>query len=141
MDLSTVATQNDTAKNVFKVLSERERFRSETNLSRLRRSLLDEGKKVVADDYLGVFKSLQDLGIGTIVIGRGNKPTRFKWHYNLREVAKAAGQHKKLPPASSKVKPPKSIQEKNFVTIEKAQLEDMIVEILAKLKAIDTGVA
>src|SRR6185312_119444 len=87
MDLNMIAKENETAKNVFEVFGARERFRRETNLQRLQRSLLENGKKVVDDEFVELFKKLQSAGIGTLVIGRGNKATRFKWHYNLKDVA------------------------------------------------------
>lgn len=128
--LSVIAAQNETAKNVFEVFRARERFRKETNLSRLQRTLLEEGKKVVDDEFIGLFQKLQDLGIGTLVVGRG-KPTRFKWHYNLRDVAKAASTNKPVPvKAKVAVAAPAKAPETVTLTIE--QLEVLIDRVIKK---------
>lgn len=99
-NLAAIAKENETAKNVFEIFSNRERYRRETNLKRLQRYMHEEGKKVNESEFMDLFKKLQDLGIGTIVVGRGTKNNRFKWHYNLRDVARAAYANKKLSPKS-----------------------------------------
>jgi ribosomal protein L18E len=76
--LSNIANESETAKNVFEIFAARERFRRETNLSRLQRYMHEAGKKVVEDELLGLFKKLETAGIGTLVVGRGNRNTRFK---------------------------------------------------------------
>lgn len=144
--LTQIAQANETSKNIFEVFSTRERFRRETDLRRLQRTMLEAGKKVVDDEFINLFNKLQDIGVGTLIIGRGNKMTRFKWHYNLRDVAKAALTNKKVPaaakldkvdkePAKTQVPkvetaptPPESI------TMSKDQLKNLVAWLMDEMK-------
>lgn len=89
LQLNQVAESSHTARNVFEDLSKRERFRRETNLINYERKLLNSGKKIIHGEYLQVWKMLQDLGVGSLIIGRNKTPTRFIWNYNLKDVAKS----------------------------------------------------
>lgn len=89
-DIKEVAQTTPTSKVVFEALSKRVRFRDQTDLNKFRNDLLGEGQKIVDDEYMETFKKLQQLGVGILKLGRGNKPNRFKWNYNLKQVAKAA---------------------------------------------------
>lgn len=96
MEIKSVAEKSQTSKIVFDTLSKRLRFRRETNLDKFHNQLINEGEKIVEDEYLDTFKQLQKLGIGALVHGRGNRPTRFKWNYNLKDVAKSAFSDEKI---------------------------------------------
>jgi hypothetical protein len=83
--LQEVAHMSRAAETIFSDFANRERFRDETNLNRLPKLL-----NLDPDETMEVFKALQELGMGSIVIGRRKNPTRFVWHYNLKDVANAA---------------------------------------------------
>lgn len=85
MTLQEVAQMSEVAKTIFDDLSKRSRFRDETNLVRYP-SLLNLDQ----NETMAVFRELERLGVGSIVIGRRGKPTRFVWKYNLKDVANAA---------------------------------------------------
>lgn len=89
-ELKSLANNNTTSKEVFSAFAHRQRFRSETDLSRFKILLINSGKKIVIDEYMTLFKRLEALGIGTLVMGRLGKPTRFIWNYSLKSVGKAA---------------------------------------------------
>lgn len=88
--IKLVATETPTAKIVFNSLARRQRFRYETNLNKMKNLLLNRGEKIVEAEYRTLFRKLQDYGVGSIIYGRGSNPNKFKWNYNLRELAKAA---------------------------------------------------
>lgn len=87
-EVKTVANQSETAKSVFDALSKRERFRSSTNLSKFKRELMEQGRKIVSDEYMETFKRLHDMKIGTLVIGRRGGANRFLWNYNFKNLLK-----------------------------------------------------
>jgi hypothetical protein len=88
--LQTITHANHTSEIIMTGLSMRERARSYLSLNRIKRELLDSGEKIVSEDFKGFWKSLEDAGYGVVVYGRKNRPSRFMWHYNLKEVAKHA---------------------------------------------------
>lgn len=88
--LQEVAHLNKAAEVVFNDFSKRVRFRDETNLKRYHRLLEEQYGAVNPDELMATFKALEKLGLGSIVVGRRKKPTRFVWHYNLKDVAAAA---------------------------------------------------
>ena len=90
--IQQIANQNEAAKVVFSALGERQRFRRQTDLRRLMNNIMSGGQRLVEDDFMDVFKSLERAGVGSIIHRRGNHPPRFKWYYNLKDVAKAANQ-------------------------------------------------
>ena len=96
LNVAVVAEENETAKNVFDTFANRLRFRRHTNLDRLQFDLIHKGKKIVPEEFQTLFQKLQEMGIGSIVNGRGNNPTRFVWNYNLKAVAKSAEQKEPL---------------------------------------------
>lgn len=85
-----ISQSSPVAKEVFGVLSERQRYRRRTDLNRLYNMLKMSGSTVSPDDFLNVFKTLQAAQVGSLVIGRKNNPNRFVWNYNLKDIAKAA---------------------------------------------------
>lgn len=89
-EIQMVANSNETSKGIFKNLSMRKRFRMETDLRMFRYQLLNTETKFSDMHFLETFKKLEKLGVGSIVIGRAGKPTRFRWNYNLKLVAAAA---------------------------------------------------
>lgn len=86
-----ISQLNDAAQKAFKTFEERQRFRSNTNLSRFHREL-EKKYQVKVDDkaLLEMFKALEGAGMGSLIIGRKSSNTRFQWQYSLRDVAKLA---------------------------------------------------
>lgn len=92
--LKKVADASHSAKVTIQNLIGRERFRNSSDITRLKRDLIKEGRKIVDKDYIQFWKDLQDAGVGSIVYGRRGKADRFEWHYSLKKVAEAASQGK-----------------------------------------------
>lgn len=89
INITPIAEKNDTALNVFGILAQRQRYRKDTNLDKLRDQMRKEGMKLVDDDFKDLFVQLKKAGIGHLVTGPRKEP-RFKWYYNLKDVAKSA---------------------------------------------------
>jgi hypothetical protein len=96
--LFAVANSSPAAKAVFIALGDRQRFRRRTDLNRLYLTVQSNPKNsgISEDDFLEVFKDLQAIKAGSLVIGRKNNPNRFVWKYNLKELASAALNNKDL---------------------------------------------
>lgn len=88
--IETVANTNETSKLVFKALSEKQRARQATDLTRLFNRVVEMDKSIGEKEFLMVFKQLAEAKVGSLIIGRRNNHNRFIWNYNLREVAQAA---------------------------------------------------
>ncbi len=90
MNLNQLKTLNDAAVATFEELSQRQRYRKDTNLRRFRKALSEKHGTIDLHQLEEVFRHMEQLGLGSLVIGRDDKPTRFVWKYNLKDVAKAA---------------------------------------------------
>lgn len=117
-EIKSIANQSPTSKIVFNNLSKRLRFRRGTNLSKFHVQLINAGEKIVEDEYMDTFKKLQTLGVGSLIFGRGGKPNRFKWNYNLKDVAKAAFSAQKVEMVELQRKPgrPVKVVEKRAIS-------------------------
>lgn len=82
--------ESNAAKTIFKVFGKRQRFRRHTNLDLFFKVIAQEDPSITEREFLEVFKTLQNQGAGSLVIGRKDNPTRFVWNYNLKEVANVA---------------------------------------------------
>lgn len=137
MKLQQIASENETAKAVFSTWAQRRRFRRETNLPRFEASLLQDGHKIVRQDFLQLFKRLEDAGIGSIIVGRHGKPNRFVWNYNLKDVAKNATIETASPQEFEKASTvaPKSviIRRATLGSATRALLSEKIENILTQL--------
>lgn len=90
-DLGSLAMTSYAAKIVFHALASRVRFRRTTDLNRLYKFIVSEiDQKFTEDQFLGVFKTLGQMDLGKLIIGRKNNPNRFRWYYNLKEAASVA---------------------------------------------------
>lgn len=87
--LKEIANSNDTSLAIFMALANRGRFRTHTDISHMKNTMIRHGEKIILEDYMKTFKELQSLGIGTVIIGRNGAPTRFKWNYSLKSVGQA----------------------------------------------------
>ncbi len=83
--LRTLADSDSMAKKAFTLLAGRQRKRQEITADVLMRDL-----DVSRPDVIGVFKDLERLGCGRMIVGRGNNPTRFRWYYTMGTVAQFA---------------------------------------------------
>lgn len=93
--LASIATTTPAGQAIFRVLSKEEkRNRKETNLHWL--FLETEDNSLTYADFLSVWKQLDNMGVGSLVTGRGGAPDRFKWGYGLRDVATLAKEGKSL---------------------------------------------
>lgn len=88
--LKELPKKNHTSFMVLKDLSERQRTRFETDIDRNAMKLLNKGLKVNTEQYLQVWKDLEELGAGVIIWGRNGNSNRFKWNYSLKDVGTAA---------------------------------------------------
>jgi hypothetical protein len=144
MDLVKLAESNNVAKAVFENMAGRRRYRKYTNLRFLRRQLEANGKETIAPEKLmSVFKTLEQMGLGSIVIGRRKNPTKFIWNYNLKDVAQVAagkkaagelgpifatkGRHKQTAPRIEE-KPAESVPQEEAPQLDKSQIEVLIIE-------------
>lgn len=102
--LSKIGSSSESAQIVMNTLAKRERFRRESDLTRLKRDLIKQGSKVVDEDYMQFWKGLEAEGVGSIIHGRKGKSDRFKWNYSLKVVADAAklGSAQEVPELSNK---------------------------------------
>lgn len=80
--LKSIATKNDTAKNIFYVLGTRQRTRHTVNLNRFRLALTKQFGNIVKEDFDNTFQELADAKIGKISKGI------FLWNYDLIKVAR-----------------------------------------------------
>lgn len=79
---------NQLEKTVYEMLADRQRINNKTNLDQFFVYLRGRVPNATDSDLMSVFKSLEELGYGSIVYGRGGNPTRFLWNYNLSDVAR-----------------------------------------------------
>lgn len=108
--IQEVAQETPTSKAVFDSWIQRQRFSQKTNLDKFKVDLLNQGEKIVDEEFQKTFKRLEDLGIGSIIHGRGKNPARFVWNYNLKDVAQmsmgnlSAEKVAELPVSKKKIK-------------------------------------
>ena len=138
--LKSVANQSNTSKSIFDAFASRKRFRSQTNLNKLRIDLLNKGERIDNDEYLETFKSLQDMGIGSLIIGRRGKPNRFKWNYSLKDVAKIASNAESIQDIAEikrpRGRPPGSVNKRprgRTVTSVKAKSQGALINLTVNL--------
>lgn len=90
--LAEMAKKSDLAKAVFVTLSNMERSRPTTDLGRFRSRVKEAyGREIEVKEFMAVFKSFQDIGLGKLILSRelSKSPHRFKWAHNNVEVGKA----------------------------------------------------
>jgi hypothetical protein len=87
--IRSIAKESEESLSIFNSLAKRKRTRKVTDLRQLQYKLLDEGEKLTKEDVMRTFQALEKAGVGSVIIGRRGKPTRFKWHYSIKRVAKA----------------------------------------------------
>ena len=88
--LNKIAHRSTTSEAVFSLLALRERSRGETDLRRLRNELVEEGFRVVPDEFLDTFRDLASVGVGELIEAKSGVPARFKWHFSLKDISRKA---------------------------------------------------
>lgn len=91
-----IANANPTSEALFVSLSRRERNRSEIDVERMRQNLVAEGFHIVPEAVVETFVSLHNAGIGELVKGKSGRASRFRFHFGLKEVAKAGAPAEKV---------------------------------------------
>lgn len=87
--LKKIGHANHTSEVIITALALRERLRHFSDITRLRNQLVRAGEKIVDEDYMVFWKSLEDAEVGSIVYGRKGKPDRFQWYVSMKLVAQA----------------------------------------------------
>jgi hypothetical protein len=80
---------NETAKQIVNVLASRERISQDTDIKRFQTVMRRNGFKIIPEEFEGFFKSLEEIGVGSVVYGKRKTPKKFQWYYSLRDVGKA----------------------------------------------------
>lgn len=79
-----------TTKIFFDHMAQRQRNQTETKVDRILQVLGSGGHDVARGDIVDFFKRLQELECGQFVPGRHGWPSRFVWHVEVTEAARAA---------------------------------------------------
>jgi hypothetical protein len=87
--IRSIAKDSEESQTIFNSLAKRKRTRRITDLRQLQYKLSNEGEKITREGVMRTFQALQDAGVGSVIIGRKGKPTRFKWDYSVKRVAQA----------------------------------------------------
>ena len=85
--LSSIAHTSHTATVTATALAMRDRNRSFSDVTRMKRELIKAGEKIVEAEYYEFWKDLSAKGIGSLIYGRNGSGDRFEWHYDLKKVA------------------------------------------------------
>lgn len=90
-DLVKKATDaSHTATVTMIALGFRQRARRSTTLSSVKYQLTQLKEPVVERDFFAFWKSMEDAGAGSLIIGRRGRQTRFAWNYSLKHIAQVA---------------------------------------------------
>lgn len=83
-------TQNEGPefKAMLKYLSERQRARKDSDISKLARAVSKRDLNTNPRSVFKVLKKYEALGLGRIVYGRNGKPNRFHWSVSLTSLGK-----------------------------------------------------
>lgn len=93
--IKQVANASRTATATMILLGFRQRAHNFINLQAVKRELEGMNEHVVDKDYMDFWRGLEDAGVGSIIVGRRGKQTRFEWNYSLKHVAQVAIEGKK----------------------------------------------
>ncbi len=88
--LRDLAETGEAPKRAFEVLAKRQRKRRELSLEVLMQELRAGGVEIARAQAYSFFKELERCGCGRIKLGRGSRPTRFRWRYTMRSIAQLA---------------------------------------------------
>lgn len=69
----------------------RQRNSEVTDIEQMRKLIeVKHGENLDSGKWLEAFKRLEDLGMGSLILGRRGKPNRFRWNYSLKAIGTAA---------------------------------------------------
>ena len=94
--IKALANASHSAEVAMVYLACRDRLRDFTDLHRTRNQLVHDGEKIVEEDFLALFKGLQELDLGHVVYEKKGKnkdrkeAVKFEWHVSFKKVAQAA---------------------------------------------------
>ncbi|MEE9269767.1 MAG: hypothetical protein V3V49_05840 [Candidatus Krumholzibacteria bacterium] len=78
------------AQAVFDYLKDHGAGTRETTLEGVENGLTEQGKKVSRSELIDFFKTLEALSLGTFIVGRRGRASRFRWSVNPAELAVVA---------------------------------------------------
>jgi hypothetical protein len=105
--LKSIAHENQNSEVIFKYLRERQRTRPVMDLRQVLYKICNEtGDLLKMEDVMHTFRRLQDIGVGSIIIGRGSRPNRFKWNYSIQQISKLAGEDRRAKKSKSQIETP-----------------------------------
>lgn len=88
--LKKITNASHTATVAMVMLGFKQRAHSFTNLASFKSKLAAAGEKVIDRDYMDFWRGLEQAHVGSVVLGRRGKQTRFEWDYSLRQIARIA---------------------------------------------------
>lgn len=88
--LKKITNASHTATVAMVMLGFKQRAHSFTNLASFKSKLAAAGEKVIDRDYMDFWRGLESAHVGSVVLGRRGKQTRFEWDYSLRQIARIA---------------------------------------------------
>jgi hypothetical protein len=88
--LKEIANSSHTSIITMLFLALRQRSREASNLDVIKSQLTRMGEKIIDEDYYRFWKSLDSAGVGSYIVGRRGNPNRFKWHFDLKQIAQSA---------------------------------------------------
>jgi hypothetical protein len=86
--------KNELGAIVLSALASIRQPRSTIDLRRLRDRIHEHTNgRVYLDQRAlrGFFKEMQGMGMGTVIVGTGVNPDRFRWNYHMRAIIEAVG--------------------------------------------------
>lgn len=121
--LKKEADENEMFQLISFYCADRERNAAITDINQMKNILIRKGEKIDSDKYYKAWKRLEDIGAGSLILGRNEKPTRFKWNYSLKAIGHAAisGKDIKVSPILS-IKNGKKVLHK-FPLLEKSEVK------------------
>jgi hypothetical protein len=90
LKLQEIANKSPENKKVFEYFASRERDRRDTVIKRLSRVMKEHHTDIGTDSICSLFRDLANLGYGSIVLGRNQRPNRFIWDTRLTQVGRVA---------------------------------------------------
>ncbi len=124
--LKKEADENEMFQLISFYCADRERNAAITDINQMKNILIRKGEKIDSDKYYKAWKRLEDIGAGSLILGRNERPTRFKWNYSLKAIGQAAitGKDIKVSPIVAIKKSGKVLH--TFPLVDKTRLKSAI---------------
>lgn len=113
--------KTETSNNVLNFLVRKDKVASVTNLESFRVFLCRKGYKVAFQDFIKLFKDLEEAGAGKLEDYKGTNPTKFIWYYSFKDVA-------------DQILNPNKMIELHLIDYEKATNKDPIMATVTPIK-------